>query len=219
MRLFFKKIKLAKGTSLLELLVAITLFAVIILSATAIFKMVIDGQRNAIAAQNVQESIRYATERISKEIRTAQIAYRGSAPSERDCRQLFNGTEFNGDDAVNKVYNIQISNLDSNKEALYFKNKDNICVGYFLELDPVTIRNRLKVRIRKVSTGSAFEDFLTPVRTEVSNLKFYVADDLIGAFHSVQPRVLMVMDIKALGPAMHEQKMHVQTTISSRYYE
>jgi len=55
-----KKIKNEKGVSLLELLVAVTLFSVVIISSTQIFKMVVDGQRNAIGAQNVQENIRYA---------------------------------------------------------------------------------------------------------------------------------------------------------------
>src|SRR3989338_7515952 len=59
-----QRTKNQKGTSLLELLVALSLFAMIILSATSIFKAVIDGQRNSISAQNVQESLRYALEKF-----------------------------------------------------------------------------------------------------------------------------------------------------------
>jgi len=46
-----------------------------------------------------------------------------------------------------------------------------------------------------------------------------VADDLIGAFHSLQPYVTMSLDIKAAGPALQQQSMKMQTTVSSRYYE
>src|SRR3989338_10006398 len=87
--MLMSRIKKEKGTSLIELLVAITLFSFMILAATQIFKMVIDGQRNAVSAQNVQENIRYAMEKISKEIRMAKI-------SNDDC--------LGG--AINKVFNV-----------------------------------------------------------------------------------------------------------------
>ena len=61
--------------------------------------------------------------------------------------------------------------------------------------------------------------FITPAKVEVSNLKFYIDDDLIAAFHSKQPYVTMAMDVKAIGQAIHEQKMKIQMTVSSRYYE
>jgi len=61
------------GFSLMEVLVSVSVFIVLLISATQIFKLVIDGQRSAIATQNVQESLKYFLEVISKEIRTAQI--------------------------------------------------------------------------------------------------------------------------------------------------
>ena len=186
-----------KGTSLLELLVAITLFAVIMLSATQIFKMVIDGQRNALSAQNVQENMRYAMEKMSREIRMAQI-------SKHSCDSTFSS----GESASYKVFNVF---TDSGNDKLYFKNQYGDCVAYYLE------NNRLKIR---VSAGAATnEGFITPSKIQVSNLKFNAVDDQIDAFHSIQPYVTMMMDIKAVGPGLHEQKMKLQITISSRYYE
>ncbi len=183
----------------MELLVAITLFTIIMLAATSIFKMVIDGQRNSVSAQNVQENIRYIMERISKEIRMAKI-------SNHDCDHVFSGAPGN---ATNKVYNLK--GTDNN--ILYFMNKDSVCIAYFLESD------RLKIRYKRLSPANAFEDFVTPENTIVSNLKFIVVDDPIGALPSVQPYVTMVMDIEADGLAMHKQKMKIQFTVSSRYYE
>lgn len=189
MNKLFKKIKSKSGVSLIELMVAITIFSVLILSATGIFKMVIDGQRSSISAQNVQENMRYAMEKISKEIRMAQV-------SNQECEQ----------EAVYKIFNT----ADGGKE-LYFKNKDGECVTYYLE------NNRLKIM---VSVGaSAIADFVTPAKIEVSNLKFFVSDDLIGAFHDKQPYLVIVMDVKAIGQAIHEQTMKIQMTVSSRYYE
>lgn len=174
---------------MIELVVSIMIFSVLILSATQIFKMVVDGQRGAISAQNIQENIRYAMEKMSKEIRMAQI-------SNQSCYGA----------AIYKVFNPAGGGTE-----LYFKNKDGECVNYYLE------NNRLKIMVDN-GTG-AVADFITPAKIEISNLKFYVDDDFIGAFHSKQPYVTMVMDAKAIGNEMHQQKMKIQMTVSSRYYE
>ena len=97
------------GVSLIELMVATAIFSVLILLAAQIFKMVVDGQRSAISAQNVQENMRYALEKMSKEIRMAQI-------SNTDCLGA----------ATNKIFNT--ANSDS---ELYFKNKDGQCLTYY----------------------------------------------------------------------------------------
>ncbi|MFH1428478.1 MAG: prepilin-type N-terminal cleavage/methylation domain-containing protein [Candidatus Margulisiibacteriota bacterium] len=190
MKLVIKKIKNNRGISLMELVVSITLFTVIMLASTQIFKMVLDGQRGAIAAQNLQENMRYIMEKISKEIRMAQ-------PSDAAC----------GGDTDNKVFNT----ADDDHE-LYFKNNNDECINYYLE------NNRLKII---VDDGvGAIADFITPNKIEVSNLKFYIVDDLISAVsHDVQPYVTMMMDVEAKGLAIHEQKMKIQMTVSLRYYE
>lgn len=60
-----------RGVTLLELMVSVALFAITILMSTQIFQTVLEGQRQAVASQDMQESIRYVFERVSKEIRTA----------------------------------------------------------------------------------------------------------------------------------------------------
>ncbi|OIO52875.1 MAG: hypothetical protein AUJ11_00160 [Parcubacteria group bacterium CG1_02_44_65] len=185
-----RKIKNNRGVSLLELVVAISIFSFLMLSSVQIFKMVVDGQRNAVSAQNVQENIRYAMEKISKEIRMAQASDAACEPA-----------------AVYKVFN-----TTAGSSALHFKNQDGQCLTYYLE------DNRLKLIVANGLEVIA-DGFVTPGALEVSNLKFYLDDDLIGAFHSKQPYVTMVMDVKAIGLAINEQKMKIQITVSSRYYE
>ncbi len=63
------KIKKQKGFTLLEILISISIFTASILMITQIFLKINEGQRNIIAAQNVQESMKYAFEVMSKEIR------------------------------------------------------------------------------------------------------------------------------------------------------
>jgi len=185
-----KLIKNKQGITLLELVVAISLFSVVIISATQIFKMVIEGQRNAIASQNIQESMRYAFEAMSKEIRMAQEDVGGPG----QCPSVNNG----------KVYDT------SDNEQLYFKNQYDDCVSYYLE-DDINGISRLTIDRDLVPA------YVTPDDIIVSDLKFSVYDD--GDTDVIQSIVTIKMKIKAVGKAMHEQEMTMQTTISSRYYE
>ena len=102
-------IKNKDGTSLIEMMVTLAIFTTIVLSATGIFQMALEGQRNAIAGQNIQESMRYAFEVISKEIRMAQRA-------EDDCPPPLQNLDYH-------VYHLQGQNLQ-------FKNYDGQCVVY-----------------------------------------------------------------------------------------
>lgn len=183
---FIKKFKTENGVSLIELIAAVTIFTVLILLATEIFKLVVDGQRGAISAQNVQESMRYSMEKISKEIRTAQIA--GSCACGAADKRIFN--------------------TDNNGQKLCFKNKDGQCASYYIENN----NNRLK------TTVGAVTDFVTPAKVRVSDLKFNVVDNE-GASTDKQPYVTIMLDVEMLGPALSKQKIKIQTTVSSRYYE
>ena len=144
-----KIIKNNSGVTLLELIVAVAIFSVAVLSATQIFKMALEGQRNAIAAQHTQESMRYALEVMSKEIRMAQ-------KEGGQCLSVTDG----------KVYD-----ANSAKNELYFRNIHNQCVEYFLENDTNGI-SRLKVERDGVSA------YISPNEIEVNNLKFSVIDNV-----------------------------------------
>lgn len=191
---FIKKIKAESGVSLIELIASVAIFAFLVLLASQIFKMTIDGQRNSISAQNVQENMRYAIEKMSKEIRMAQI-------SNQDCESIFSPPPA----AIYKVYNTA-----GGDTKLYFKDKDGRCVAYYLE------NNRLKIT---AGTAPGVTNYITPEKIQVGNLKFLVVDNLIGDLPAKQSYVTMIMDVKASGPAEHEQKIKIQTTISSRYYD
>ncbi len=193
-------IKNQKGVMLIEMLVSIAVFSVAVILATSIFKSVIEGQRSAIAAQNTQESMRYALEVMSKEIRMAQ-------KSEDTCDVILTIN------ATDEVYN-----TDVNNEELYFKNKDGYCVAYYLDLDPNGVT---RLKIDRWDGVNNISGYITPDEIDVSGLKFSVADNLINSppGNKNQPRVTIKMEVEmAEGKAIHKQKMKIQTTVSARYY-
>lgn len=172
------------------MLVAVTVFSIVALAATSIFQMAVEGQRNAIAAQNTQESMRYALEMMSKELRMAQKTVNASDR----CADF---------GLLNKIYV-----TDTNNHELYFKNKDNYCVKYYLD------NGRLKI-YREDSLGNIVDDFITPDEIKINYLNFSIYD-ISSEDHS---KVTMSMDVEAVGKEAHRQPFKIQMTVSSRYYE
>ena len=143
------RIQNSQGVTLLELMVAVLLFSVTILMATQIFTMVIDGQRDAISAQNMQESMRYTFERMAKEIRMAQKSSLGSCAGS----------------TINKIYEI-----NPGGDQLTFLNRRGECITYRLsggrieikrnaeDYQPITIGKIDIDSLEFVLTGSNLDD-------------------------------------------------------------
>jgi len=147
----YKKIKLSKksGFSLVEVLVSVSLFVVIILASTQIFKLVIDGQRSALATQNVQESLKYFLEVIAKEMRMAQ----------KNSNLLCPGI------AADEVF---ATSTNAYGDVVTFQNYYHQCVTYSLDADGSNQRFRID---RDTSSG-----FISPNKIRIDSLNFRLSD-------------------------------------------
>lgn len=205
-----KKILQAKGFTFVEMLVALTIFVILIFAVTGIFQRTIKAQRSAVASQNIHESMRFALETMSKELRSARR-------SDNFCQGMI-GAPTTG----NRVYN---KGTNPQGDYFYFLNKYDVdnghpegeCVGYYID-------NNNRLIIRRIDAANPLVEYdepVTPSQVVVSNLEFIIKDDLITAVnHLVQPQVTIKM--KAEMPvysASDSREYNVQTTISSRYYE
>jgi len=192
------KINNQKGHTLLEMVVAVAIFSVLFLMITNIYLMMTQNQNRVIATQNIQESMKFVFEMISKEMRTAR-------KSDNTCSTFLPAASV--PDTNNKVYNTADSGA-----VFYFENKDGQCVVYLLEAyGPV---GGFKI-IRDTE-----EYFVTPDELNLENMHFFIWDDAVGDFHSDQPFVTMRVDVEDSTPReMNKLRTRYQTTISSRYYE
>lgn len=145
--------KKVSAFSLIEIIVSVSIFSVIILSMTGIFKMVVDGQRGAIATQNVQESLKYFLEVVNKEIR---MAVRSEGGCGVDSGDIFNLVQ------------------DTTGDSLYFKNFYGECVVYATEVDNQTGSKRFKI-YRGGNTG-----YISPKQINIDELDFVLNSSSIN---------------------------------------
>lgn len=108
-----------EGFSLIELIISTAIFSSLMLAVTVIFSNAIAGYRSGIAAQNTQESMRFAFEMMSKELRLAQIG-----PSA--------GGDCPAPGQLNRTFNVIA-------DALNFRDDNGQCVIYKINNDRVEI--------------------------------------------------------------------------------
>ncbi len=107
-----------KGVSLIEMLVATSIFTMAMLIALGVSQAVIEGQRNSVASYSLQENLRYIFELMSREVRMAKE-----------------------DDGACGMNNL-VYKVDSG--VFSFRNSGDECVKYFLEDDSNGV-SRLKI--------------------------------------------------------------------------
>lgn len=200
MRKILLKLKKQHGISLLELIVAIGIFVIVSLVASGIYINVVNSQRQSIGAQTTQESLRFAFELMSKELRTAQGEFNGSSCAKID------GTIT----GYNKIFNNKNNDSQIDTTKLHFKNKDGDCVSYEKVADGVI--DRIKIIRNDVVTYG----YITPNELDIKSLQFIIKDQKANEIGAVQPSITMMVEAEMKnGP---KETIRMQTTISSRDY-
>lgn len=204
-----KKFKNQSGNSLIEMVMAISIFSVLMLAVTGIFQAVLEGQANSISAQNTQESLRFAFEIMSKEIRHAR-------KSEGDCDIP------GGSTGSREIYNFDLSAVLGNiGPVLYFRNKDGQCVYYYLKNDASGIARLTVSRDSNPADGIGNEFPITPDEIVVSEFDVFIDDNAIGALPDDRFQPIVTFKVKlnsGIGPPEHTQETVMQTSVSARYY-
>ncbi|MEA3449544.1 MAG: prepilin-type N-terminal cleavage/methylation domain-containing protein [Patescibacteria group bacterium] len=184
-----------KGYTLIEIMVATSLFVMLIFIATNIFTSVNEVQRITIANQTNQDNVRYFMEVIAKEMRQA-------IRSDKECDTVY---------TAGYAYDNQVFRTANSESELYFKNKHSECVKYY-----INSYDDVSVIVREIDGVKASS---TPSDLVVDNFKFDIVDNLDDEVTDEQPRVTLSFDIKyKSNRTEYEQAIRMQTTISSRNY-
>lgn len=179
----------AAGFTLLEMIVSIGIFGFVLLSIIGIFQTVISTQQRAFAAQDVEESIRFAFEIMAKEIRTAERSF---------------GDECSGFGLNDgQIYSSMLP------QWLALQNQQDECVIYYPDEDA---NNISRLYITRVYPDGSSENFpITPNDISVDALTFDV-------YETGQPVVHIRMAVSAVDTSIGIDTMYLQTAVSSRYY-
>lgn len=205
-------IKNRSGFTLIEMIVSVSVFSITIVAATGIFLSVTEVQRSAVASQNVQESMRYVFEALSKEVRMT-----GQATTSCDTwLDTINNSGQKLQDAtfstVNSVFN---KGTYSSNDFLYFKNQYDQCTAYYLASSSLNI-------CRLVDSGGTPTTVctnITPSNVKIVRLYFNIIDNNIGVFAVKQPLVTIAMDAEIIsGKQKDKAPIKLQSSISGRTY-
>ncbi len=188
------------GFTLLEMVVAVALFAIVILIVTNIFLIATKSHRRVMETQKLQSDARFAMETIAREVRMGTIDY-----------------DYYGGQITNVPVEI-LALWDINNSQVVFKSANYpICPD--AESDPCLA----------VCDESENCNSITPVSVKLIRLKFYI-DPQKNPFKLVnnqyeadaQPRVTIILDSRTVHPPQGEvvpEVIYLQTTVTSRVYK
>lgn len=178
---------MTRGFTLLEMIVALGVFAVAATIATSSLLSLTDAQKKAFALQNTYDNLRFSLETMAKDIRTGDSYYCGGSAD--DIPSVASSKDCSAGGAV-----------------LTYKNFPNKLVSYRLA----------NGRIEKLTNG-ALDGALTAGDVFIERFTFYVLGSLPSSSESIpeHPRVTIVVEGVA-GSGRSASRFNLETTVAQR---
>lgn len=127
----YNKITGNKGFTLIELMIAMALFVTMMVVITGLFGQVVDNQRTTTSQKNLHESLSYSLNFLKAEVAGAKESL-VTVPATATDPATYCGGASSGDLFF---YTPSRSFLGNTVKDLYFINKSEQCVRYFLQVD------------------------------------------------------------------------------------
>lgn len=196
----------ARGFTLMELLVALSIFSTVVAAATDIFLMANRSQRKILALERAQADARFTMETIAREFRNDQVDYAYYA----DRPQPESGPLD------------RLALIDGGGNSIRFGVSEDGQACADAASSPCLV-----VAVNEGSPTAVSAPF-TPKGVVVRNAKFYLAptvdpvnfNPVSGMFDSdIQPRVTIVLVLESVSAHIQEQTLtYFQTTVTNRNY-
>ena len=195
------KSKSGAGFTLIEILVAITVFSIIIGSISGIFVFSIREQRKILTYQTILDQTSYALEYMSRALRMA----RKQLPPNEECSAT----------CLSQI-GLNYELFDENQE-LRFQNYECICQRFFIQNGQLMEQRSWQFQNEDIvdPTGDNPPVPLTSTDIQINYLKF----DLSGQnqIDNLQPRTTFYLEIEGkAGLLGNLSKIKIQSTISQR---
>lgn len=193
-----------KSYTLIEVLVAVSIFTIVIAAPTGFLVGSLKGQQKALASQKLLDNTSYTLEYISRALRMAKKDTIGSCilPLDSTNYRNYERTDFR-----------ELNGIGYSGSGIKFKNYQEVCQEFFLD---ETEGHETKGRLMESKNGTA-PVALTSDELEVVSFKIG-PDDGWDQNDNDQPRVTLFLEIKGGKGQRPELRplIKIQTTISQR---
>lgn len=190
------------GFTLVELLVSLGLFTVIVVAAVGSLYTVNRASAKVTAMRTVLDNLNFATESISRTIRTGQNIVCGGVSN---ANGVSRNCSLSGQSGGNAIISLD-STIDG--ESIQYVYGKNITTGIG-EIDKCTLVNG------QITPDSCIA--LTAPEIDINSMTFYV--DGADANDGKQPSVMIVMQGRAMAGTENIQPFAIQTLVSQRAAE
>jgi len=216
-KLNFKSVKTGAGFTLMEIIVATVLFAVVVSSLLSVFNYVLRINRRSEALRQASQGMRDFVEYLVKEIRNGQIDYGYADPG--GITTSFLPAPCSG--IVPLGYAAQDNKLgfldtDNNEVCLYYAKADKSYIG---NAKFSSAQGGVGLVLAK---GTLPLQVLNPPNFKVEQLMFLVRplkDPYSPGNSKLQPFVSMVINFKVLLPTGEQVPIYYQTSVSTSKYD
>ena|SRR3989344_5003105 len=187
------------GFTLIELVVVLAIFMLMIGVAVSMFTSIIQHQKRILENQELLNQASYATEYITRALRTPLKDAAGSC--------LFDGALRH----PGAVYLLTHQDTASGfYQGIKLVNRDGTCQEFFLD--------KTDGRLKEIKNGASAEALISEKFT-LAYFRFIINGDknipVALAGSPVQPRLTMALDIKTKTPGNQNERVF-QTTVSQR---
>ncbi len=178
-----------KGFTLIEILVAISIFFIVIAAPTGLFVGSLKGQQKALSTQELLDNVSYNLEYISRALRMARKDLAG--------------------DCIGEGSNYESPGQDISK--IRFLNYRGHCQEFLLYND------RLGIKISTDENEENLGEFLplTSDDLEIESVKFQLSGQEQGDIFQPQATIFLKIRGKGLSPEL-QPEIKIQTTITQR---
>ncbi|NCD06919.1 MAG: hypothetical protein EOL97_12430 [Spirochaetia bacterium] len=188
-----KNNKFKMGFTLMEVMVATTIFVTIVISVSQIFKLVVDGEKRISNTYMLQESLKGFTEWSFRDLRMAK-------PNNGNCP----GLSFSSTRSVFETF-------DDGQGVKYLDSLGR-CSKIFLAYDSVSGKDRIFM------TSDDKNGFLTPTSVNIDELKFVVTEDIdVSGNHTSQPMITIYSKASS-NTGKEDSEIVIQTSLVNRTY-
>lgn len=194
-----------KGFTIVEIIVAVTVFTMIIGIVMLIFSWVIETQEKTLSSQELLSQTSFLMEYMGRALRMAkkELSHPPAPPALPGTTQCL--------DTVGRGFNFETNPPDNNR--IRFINDDNKCQEFFL--DGTTLKERISTDDNAVNFGTPLP--LTPPDIEVVSFRVnLIGEDQVDVPRT-QPRVTFFLEVKRAGPRPGLlPSVKIQTTVTQR---